>query len=166
MRIVNVICILLLLAGCRTTAPPQIVEVKTEKTTRIVDTLVKVVPDSSLLQALLECDSLGRVQMRQISDMQLKGIGLDVKVKDNNLSVKAKGSDKARVRTITDSVYIEKPVKVPYPVEVNNISSWQWFQIWCGRIACLMVLLYLGYRMLTGKFQFFYNALKRAIKLD
>lgn len=166
LRLNLILLVMLLLAGCRTATPPVIAEVKTEKATRIVDTMVKVVPDSSILKALLDCDSLGRVHMKQISEMQLKGIGLDVKIEGNSLSVKAKGKDAEKVRIRSDTVYREKPIRVPYPVETNKITSWQWLQIWVGRIACLMVLLYLGYGLLVGKSKILITAFKKALKLD
>lgn len=163
MRILNLICLTLLLIGCKATQP-TVVEVKSEKVSRVTDTLVKVVPDSSMLKALLECDSLGRVRMRQISELQLKGIGLDVKVEGNNLTVKAKGKDTEKRRVEKSDAYVEKPVPVPYPVETNKITSWQWFQIWCGRIACLMVLVYIGWQLLGSKSKLLLNVLERAFK--
>jgi len=45
-------------------------------------------------------------------------------------------------RFVRDSVFITDSVQVPYPVveytEVNRLSSFQSFQIWCGRILLLL----------------------------
>jgi hypothetical protein len=51
-------------------------------------------------------------------------------------------------KIIRDSVFIQDTIRVPYPVEVIKqikapLSSWQNFQVWCGRIA-IAVLLLLG----------------------
>jgi len=53
-----------------------------------------------------------------------------------------------RDRVLRDSVIVKDTIRVPYPVEVVKevkapLSSWQNFQVWCGRIA-LVVLLFIG----------------------
>lgn len=158
------IALMLVMVGCKATQPTM-VELKNEKQIRIVDTLVKVVPDSSTLKALLECDSLGRVRLKQLTELSLKNIGLDVTVDSNNtLSVKAKGNGLERRRIEATAEVREKPV--PYPVEkrVNYLTSWQWFQVWVGRIACIMVLLYLLWNIAGLKKVRLLNVLARAFK--
>ena len=49
-------------------------------------------------------------------------------------------------RIVKDSVFINDTIRVPYPVEVTKqvkapLTSWQSFQIWCGRIALFALLL-------------------------
>ena len=49
-------------------------------------------------------------------------------------------------KIIKDSVFINDTIRVPYPVEVvkevkKPLSSWQNFQVWCGRIALIILLL-------------------------
>ena len=55
-----------------------------------------------------------------------------------------------RDKIIKDSVIITDSIQVPYPVvefkEVNKVTGWQNFQIWCGRILLLLVIGYLGIR--------------------
>ena len=53
-----------------------------------------------------------------------------------------------RDRILRDSVIVRDTIRVPYPVEVvreikKPLSSWQNFQVWCGRIA-LVILLFVG----------------------
>lgn len=162
MRAIAVV-LCLMLVGCKATQP-TIVEAKSEKIRTVVDTLVKIIPDSSLVQALLDCDSLGRVRMRQISKLQLQGINIDMQLDGNNLTVTAKGKDteKRRVEVVAE----RKEIPVPYPVvtKVNYLTSWQWFMVWVGRIACIMVLLYLGVKLLGGKQTILLNTLARAFK--
>lgn len=54
--------------------------------------------------------------------------------------------DKLRI----DSIFKTDSISVPYPVveiqEVNKLSSFQAFQIWCGRILLLLIIGYLGFR--------------------
>ena len=49
-------------------------------------------------------------------------------------------------RIVKDSVFINDTIRVPYPMEVVKqvkapLTSWQSFQIWCGRIALFALLL-------------------------
>ena len=49
-------------------------------------------------------------------------------------------------RIIKDSIFINDTIRDPYPVEVVKqvkapLTSWQNFQIWCGRIALFSLLL-------------------------
>ena len=49
-------------------------------------------------------------------------------------------------RIVKDSVFINDTIRVPYPVEVikqvkEPLTSWQSFQIWCGRFALFALLL-------------------------
>ena len=49
-------------------------------------------------------------------------------------------------RIVKDSIFINDTIRVPYPVEVikqvkTSLTSWQSFQIWCGRIALFALLL-------------------------
>ena len=49
-------------------------------------------------------------------------------------------------RIVKDSIFINDTIRDPYPVEVVKqvkapLTSWQNFQIWCGRIALFSLLL-------------------------
>jgi len=51
---------------------------------------------------------------------------------------------------LRDSVYINRDINVTETVEVNRLTGWQWFQIWCGRILLWILLagaIYLMYRI-------------------
>jgi hypothetical protein len=61
-----------------------------------------------------------------------------------------------RDKIVKDSVFINDTIRVPYPVEVvkqvkGPLTSWQNFQIWCGRIAIAMLLLIVVYFVLKLK---------------
>ncbi|MDH6309287.1 hypothetical protein M2451_002827 [Dysgonomonas sp. PFB1-18] len=49
-----------------------------------------------------------------------------------------------RDKLIRDSIFRTDSIQVPYPVEVeketNRLTSFQAFQIWCGRILLLMLI--------------------------
>ena len=51
-----------------------------------------------------------------------------------------------RDKIVRDSIFKTDTIKVPYPVEVIKqvkapLTSWQNFQVWCGRIALALLLL-------------------------
>jgi hypothetical protein len=55
-----------------------------------------------------------------------------------------------RDRILRDSVIVRDTIRVPYPVDVAKevkkpLSSWQNFQVWCGRIALIGALLCIAY---------------------
>ena len=59
-------------------------------------------------------------------------------------------------RILRDSIFVNDTLRVPYPVEVikeikKPLSRWQNFQVWCGRIALLIVLLFGLYIVLKPK---------------
>ena len=61
-----------------------------------------------------------------------------------------------RDKIVRDSIFINDTIRVPYPVEVvkevkKPLSSWQNFQVWCGRIALVVALLAILYFVLKLK---------------
>lgn len=56
---------------------------------------------------------------------------------------------------IRDSVYITDSIQVPYPVveyqEVNRLTSFQSFEVWCGRILLFLIIAYLLFRYIKRK---------------
>ncbi|MDR1729093.1 MAG: hypothetical protein LBR52_00305 [Prevotellaceae bacterium] len=61
-----------------------------------------------------------------------------------------------RDKIIRDSIFKTDTIRVPYPVEVvkevkKPLSSWQNFQVWCGRILLAVVLLAIVYFVLKLK---------------
>jgi hypothetical protein len=49
-------------------------------------------------------------------------------------------------KIVRDSVFINGTIRVPYPEKVvkqvkTPLSSWQSFQVWCGRIGLVILLL-------------------------
>lgn len=61
-----------------------------------------------------------------------------------------------RDRLVRDSVLVTDSVQVPYPVieyqEVNRLTSFQWFQVWCGRIFFIIFLLLSFWLLIKKKF--------------
>ena len=52
-----------------------------------------------------------------------------------------------RDKIVRDSIFKTDTIRVPYPVEVvkevkKPLSSWQNFQVWCGRIFAILLLVF------------------------
>ncbi|NDV96396.1 hypothetical protein D0T84_15950 [Dysgonomonas sp. 521] len=60
-----------------------------------------------------------------------------------------------RDRLVRDSIFRTDTISVPYPVvevqQVNRLTSFQSFQVWCGRILLMLILICLAYRWLRKK---------------
>lgn len=108
---------------------------------RIIDT-VRVNPDSALLAALLECDSLGRVRIARLDAENGRLISQILELQDNLLSVKADAKIPERVREVirSDTVKVREEVPVPYEVvKVKTEHRLRWWQ----EILCWLGALYL-----------------------
>ncbi len=123
---------LTVLSGCC----PKLYPHKTENTERIVtvtetvrDTVIQVQPDSSIVEALIRCDSTGRARLEEIRTLrQSARVRQTLALKDNRLTTKAvvdsmgiyltyKDRYKEEVKVQTIETVIEK--------EVNILKWWQ-----------------------------------------
>ena len=52
---------------------------------------------------------------------------------------------------ITDSIKVDKPYRVEVEKEVNRLTSFQSFQVWCGRITLLILMIWGAYRFIKRK---------------
>jgi hypothetical protein len=139
---------IILLAGCRCPKPIATVEKETVTITETVrDTVVKIQPDASHIRALLECDDERQVIIRELQELQA---GNHVRppqivIRENVLTATAEVDSfevylkwKQRDRQ-TDVIKTET-------VTVNELTGWQWFQIWAGRIAFALALIWIFYK--------------------
>jgi hypothetical protein len=143
--------------SCKTSAPVSEIPVRTETVIRERLVTVEIPPDSAIMSALLECDSMNNVRLVEIDELKSKRV-------ESSFNLSTAGNKQSSlnyiVRTVFDTVYIpakdsiiyqEVPLRVDVPVEVNRITGWQWFQIWAGRIFMflwLIVIIYLAIKVL------------------
>ena len=152
------VCVLVALVACKSTTsvlPPKTIETIKEVTITetLRDTLIKVEKDSSFYRALVECINGKPVLKPQ---KQFKGRNLkppSVKLQDNRLSVDCETEAhelflkwKEKHIRETEKTKTTTPVAVALP-----LTSWQGFQIWCGRILLLIILGVVLSRMLKIK---------------
>jgi hypothetical protein len=136
-------------SACKSTSVPLPTnsQTNTEVDTKILlrDTIFKTQKDSSYYRAWLECQE-GKVVISQKGKVEtIKGRNLKppkVQIKENYLTVDceaeaqkllAQWKDVYRLEkqttTLTNTVLVEK-----------ELTWWQKFQIWCGRVFMLLVL--------------------------
>mgnify|MGYP006952759591 CR=1 FL=1 len=115
---------------------PKLYPHKTENTERIVtvtetvrDTVIQVLPDSSIVQALIKCDSTGQARLEEIRTLEESArVQQTLTLKDNRLTTKAvvdsmgiyltyKERNKEEQQVQTIETIIEK--------EVNILKWWQ-----------------------------------------
>ncbi|MBK5721841.1 hypothetical protein JGH11_13255 [Dysgonomonas sp. Marseille-P4677] len=61
-----------------------------------------------------------------------------------------------RDKFVRDSIFMTDSIQVPYPIhvekEVNRLSSFQSFQVWCGRVLLLLIIGWVGVSWVRKKF--------------
>ena len=149
--IVAAVCVAMLvwmLQACNT--PQPIVQEKIVEVERVVtktDTLVRTEPDSASIQALLICDSVGNVLVKELEEVQGKNVALQAQLKQTNkgtaLVIDCKADslqvlvDKYREELVQASKNLqEKTIEVKY---IPAIVKWL---AWIGAGAILLVVLW------------------------
>lgn len=117
------------------------------------DTTIIVEADSSMLQALIECDSLGQAHIKELLKYKagerlkpptviIRDNMLTATVNTDSLEIKIQWLErvlehyKNNVQTITDIKYIE----------VHRLTWWQTLWIWIGRIAVSVIVILIIYK--------------------
>lgn len=123
--------------------PSQKVEVLTLVRDRIRDSLVQLPPDSSWLEALLACDSVGKVYLKELiaykSGEHLKVPSLGIK--NNLLRVNAESNVSIQLQwKERDTLKEHIELNVSPPLIVHELTLLQKLQIWLGRMFLLLIL--------------------------
>ena len=152
---------ILSLQSCCHKLYPHTTEVteKTESVTETIrDTVIMVQPDSSIIHALIQCDSTGRARLQEIKALKesarmqqtismepepqpYKPTVITVKATVDSmgiyLSYKERYKETAQIQKI--ETVIEK--------EVNVLKWWQKLFIWLGSISTILIILTLVYAL-------------------
>ena len=162
-RCIRLLTTLLVLQGCcpkfypQTTTTVEHVEVVKEV---IRDTVVQVQPDSSILQALIKCDSTGRARLQEIQTLKESArlqqsikmeadplpyqptvITVTATVDSMGIYLTYKDRFKESVETREIETIIEK--------EVNILHWWQKLLMWAGGIVITITVGWLIGRLAT-----------------
>ncbi len=162
-RILTTIHLGLLLISCSPKLyPSQTIEVEKSVTEKeiIRDTIIKVQPDSTLLQALIRCDSTGRARLEEIQVLKESSrIQQELSLKENTkphepaiLTVKAKVDSMGIYLQYKERFKEETKIEIRETViekEVNVLTKMQRFLLDIGRTS-IIFLFFLIIRMITN----------------
>ena len=140
--------LLITLSGCC----PKLYPHTTENTERIVtvtetirDTVIQVRPDSSIVQALIRCDSTGRAKLEEIQTLrQSERLRQTISLQNNRLTAKATVDSMGIYLTYKDRYREEQNVQTIETViekEVNVLHWWQKALMWVGAAALIAAML-------------------------
>ena len=146
--------LLITLSGCC----PKLYPHTTENTERIVtvtetvrDTVIQVRPDSSIVQALIRCDSTGRARLEEIQTLkQSKRFRQTISLQGNRLTAKATVDSMGIYLTYKDRYREEQKVQTIETViekEVNILRWWQKALMWAGGIAIVALIVFILLRL-------------------
>lgn len=131
---------------------PKLYPHKTENTERTVtvtetirDTVIQVQPDSSIVEALIRCDSTGRARLEEIQTLrQSARVQQTLSLKDNRLTSKAVVDSMGIYLTYKDRYMQEQKVQTIETVierEVNILHWWQKALMWAGGIVIAALIM-------------------------
>ena len=130
----------------------EVTEKKETVTESLRDTIIMVQPDSSILQALVQCDSTGRARLQEINALKESArlqqtIKIDQDPKPHKPTV-------ITIKTQVDSmgiylIYKERykesaeiqQIETVIEKEVNILKTWQKVLMWLGVLAILWILI-------------------------
>ena len=149
----------------------EVTEKKETVTEVLRDTIIMVQPDSSILQALVQCDSTGRARLQEINSLKESArlqqtIKIDPDPKPHKPTV-------ITIKTQVDSmgiylIYKERykefaeiqQIETVIEKEVNILKTWQKVLMWLGAISVIIVIGYLLIKFSTILSIVGYNGIK------
>lgn len=139
-QLIIIMLAILLTVGCSKKYIP-VTSVRVEKT---IDTITRVAPDSATIRALFECDSLGRVRLRELQTYKGKEASQNVEFTDNELKIETRWHTQYidRVVETHDTIPILEVREITR--EVKHVPAFFW---WCFGIA-LAAVIWVGWRII------------------
>ena len=121
-------------------------------TETVRDTIIQIQPDSSIVQALIRCDSTGRARLEEIRTLRESArVQQTLNLKDNKLSAKAVVDSMGIYLMCKERHKEEQKVQVVETViekEVNILKWWQKALMWMGAVSTLIFLSSLAFKLL------------------
>lgn len=141
------IVILTIVQGCC----PKLYPYRTENidhtvitTETVRDTVIQIQPDSSIVQALIKCDSTGRARLEEIRTLKESArVQQALALKDNWLTAKTVVDSMGIYLTFKERHKEEQHVQTIETViekEVNVLKWWQKFLIIIGIVGIFLIL--------------------------
>lgn len=154
--------IIFLLALTVASCCPKLYPHKTENTEHTItvtetirDTVIQVQPYSSIVQALIRCDSTGRARLEEIRTLKESArVRQALALKDNRLTAKAIVDSMGIYLTYKERHKEEQHVQAIETViekEVNILRWWQKALMWIGIIAIVLSALSILVHIIVGR---------------
>ena len=154
--------IIFLLALTVASCCPKLYPHKTENTEHTItvtetirDTVIQVQPDSSIVQALIRCDSTGRARLEEIRTLKESArVRQALALKDNRLTAKDIVDSMGIYLTYKERHKEEQHVQAIETViekEVNILRWWQKALMWIGIIAIVLSALSILVHIIVGR---------------
>ena len=130
----------------------EVTEKKETVTEILRDTIIMVQPDSSILQALVQCDSTGRARLQEINALKESArLQQTIKIdpdpephKPTVITIKTQ-VDSMGIYLIYKERYKEtaeiQQIETVIEKEVNILKTWQKVLMWLGVLAILWILI-------------------------
>jgi len=153
----------LLLFSCKSkqaVVPPA--EYKERITERLVSYYLS--SDSAYLYALLECDSMNNITLRELSELKTKRMQTELQLSGNMLTYTARTErDTAyiKVADTTSIITIPCPVMIPIEKKVNELTKLQSFQIKAAWVTEIVLLCFIVFGVMKINI---FNIIKNLIK--
>lgn len=147
--------------ACRVTRAATTTEIRTVDSVLIVetvrDTVIKTEADSSLIRALIDCDSLGRASIKKLLEYQagerLKPPRVDID--DNNILTATASVDSLKIYLVLKDRYekhtTDKVQIVEKTVEVNRLTWWQKLWVKLGKTLTVFAAGYILIKLFKPK---------------
>ena len=149
----------------------EVTEKKETVTEVLRDTVIMVQPDSSILQALVQCDSTGRARLQEINALKESArLQQTIKIdpdpephKPTVITIKTQ-VDSMGIYLIYKERYKEtaeiQEIETVIEKEVNILKTWQKILMWLGAISVIIVIGYLLIKFSTILSIVGYNGIK------
>ena len=149
----------------------EVTEKKETVTEVLRDTVIMVQPDSSILQALVQCDSTGRARLQEINALKESArLQQTIKIdpdpnphKPTVITIKTQ-VDSMGIYLIYKERYKEsaeiQQIETVIEKEVNILKTWQKVLMWLGAMSVIIVIGYLLIKFSTILSIVGYNGIK------
>lgn len=145
---------------CAKRYPPKIIDsvfTSTDTTNHTRDTTVYTPEYISLYRALIDCDSNHMATIKYYESIDNGKLVLEITqpdLKNNTIYLKCKVDSQAVALKWNEKHITKNKVEIKYfPSETNIITGWQWFQIYCGRILWVLIIILSVYLFIKYKFK-------------
>lgn len=142
MKQITIIFFVLVFVSCRSSQKlHQSTQVqKTATKEKLIDTIRIIARDTAIINALLECDSLGRVRIASLRTKDSEISRLQTSLTENKLSIKMETQTIERIkeRILIDTVYIDNRI-VDYKQIIVPIRWWKKVLMWIGAVFVALI---------------------------